>query len=420
LFVDGAASSYPPVNGTTLAFYQPSGSQTYNGVISGNAALIQRGSGLTILNGQNTYVGGTIPTTGVIGIGANSTPTVGTVTSGPLGTGPLFIVPELPNATGSGTVLAFGGAHTIANPLQYLSGTNNQTLIVGGTNALTFSGPVTLNGNDGLGGATNRIYQITNTALTTLSGVVSDGSAGFGLVKTGNGILALNNTESYSGPTLISNGVLQVNGSLAAASAVTVATNGALGGIGTVNGAVTVQTGGAVAPGASIGTLALNNGLTLAGNLSIEVNRTNSQTSDRMNVNGTLLNIGTGTVNIANLGPPLVQGDTFTLFNKALTNGNLMTITGGSALWTNNLALNGTITVLTAVATTPGPITFSVSGTNLTLSWPPNYLTWSLQSNIVSVVGTNWFPVPNSGTATQFVIGISPARSNVFYRLVAP
>ena len=63
----------------------------------------------------------------------------------------------------------------------------------------------------------------------------------------------------------------------------------------------------------------------------------------------------------------------------------------------------------------------SGEATRLTLSWPPNYLTWTLQSNIVSVVSnTNWFTVPNSASSTQFVITINPARSNVFYRLIAP
>jgi len=120
----GAVTPLAAYEGTVLAPYQPNGSQTYNGVISGNGGIIQRGNGTTVLNGQNTYTGGTIPTAGTIGFGANSTPTSGTVTSGPIGTGALLIAPELPNATGSGTVLAFGGARTIANPIQYPSATN--------------------------------------------------------------------------------------------------------------------------------------------------------------------------------------------------------------------------------------------------------------------------------------------------------
>jgi hypothetical protein len=116
-----------------------------------------------------------------------------------------------------------------------------------------------------------------------------------------------------------------------------------------------------------------------------------------------------------------VPGDTFTLFNKALANGNAMSVIGGQVVWTNKLAINGTISVAAPVATTPTNISYSLSGNSLTLSWPGNYIGWSLQSNIVGVASsTNWFTVPNSSTATQFVITINPARRNVFYRLVAP
>jgi len=337
----------------------------------------------------------------------------------------LFIVPELPNTTGSGQVLASGGARTIANPLQYLSVTNNQTLIVGGANALTFTGPVTLNGNDGVAGAANRIFQITNTALTTLSGVISDAGAGYGLVKTGVGTLALSNTETYTGPTLVSNGVLQVNGSLVAGSAVTVATNGTLGGTGTINGPVTVQTGGAIAPGASIGTLTINNSLTLGGNLSIEVNKTNAQTSDKMVVSGTLNGSAGVSINVTNLGPALAQGDTFTLFNKAVTGAATMVVSGGGSgvTWTNKLAVDGTIAVLSTVSTSRTNITFSVSGNTLGLSWPADHTGWTLQAQTNAPhqgLGTTWGTVAGSSATNQVFLPINPANGSVFFRLVAP
>lgn len=399
--------------GTVLAPYNGNGSQTYNGIISGVGGLIQRANGTTILNGANTYSGGTTPSTGVIAFGAD---TVGAVTSGPIGTGPLFLAPELPNTTGSGTVLAWQGARTIANPFQYPSATNNQTLIIGGTNTLTFTGPITLNGNDNTTNYTTRIFQVTNTALTTFSGAISDAASGFGLTKTGSGVLALDNTETYTGPTSVSNGTLQVNGQLAA-GAVTVATNAFLGGIGTILGPVTVQTGGALAPGDSIGTLTINNNLTLAGNLSIEVNKSASPTSDKVVVSGTLTNTGTGTVTVTNLGPALAPGDTFTLFNRAVANGGALSVTGANVIWNNKLAIDGTIEVQAVIATTPTNINYSLSGTNLTLSWPANYLGWFLQTNSMGVTTTNWFALPNSQTFTQVVINVNPAKTNVFYRL---
>jgi len=417
--LQGQSNPYPIADGTVFASYHPSGIQIYNGIISGNGGFIQRAGGTTVFNGQNTFAGGVIPTTGNIAIGADSTPTSGTVSSGPFGIGAMMIAPEIPNATGSGTVLAWAGARTIANPLQYPSGTNNQTLIVGGTNALTFTGPVTLNGNDGTTFPfTNRTIQVNNTALSTISGEISGN--GFGLIKTGTGVLDLTATETYTGNTTVSAGTLRVNGSLNAASAVTVVTNATLAGAGTINGSVTVQTNGIIAPGNAIGTLTINNNLTFSGNLNIEVDRNAIATSDKTVVSGNLTNAGGGTVTVTNIGAALQVGDTFALFNKALSNGNTMTITGAQVVWNNNLAVDGTISVSALIATTPTNITFGISGTNLTLSWPANYITWSLQSNSVSITSTNWFTVPGSASVTTFNVPINPARSNVFYRMRAP
>jgi autotransporter-associated beta strand protein len=404
--------------------YQGSGSQTYNGVISGLGMLIQRGAGTTILNGPSTYSGGTTPTAGVLAFGRD---TVGSVDSGPIGTGPLLLAPEAPNLTGAGNVQAFGGARTIANPIQYLSGTNNYTLQVSGSNAMTFSGPVSLNGNDGLGTATNRFFQIANTALTTLSGAISDGGLGYGFVKTGNGTLALMGLETYTGPTLITNGTLQVDGQLDV-GAVTVATNATLGGRGTINGPVTVLAGGTLAPGDSIavtiGLLTINNNLTIGGNLNIELNKSGSTpTSDRTVVSGNLNNTGTGTISVTNRGPALVQGDTFTLFNKPVVNGGSMLVTGANVIWTNKLAVDGTIAVASVVATNPTNITFTVSGNTLTISWPADHLGWRLQAqtNAPGVgIGTNWGIISGTAGVTQYQAPVNPANGSVFYRLISP
>ena len=65
--------------------------------------------------------------------------------------------------------------------------------------------------------------------------------------------------NSYTGATVVNDGTLLVNGSIAG-SAVTVNDGATLGGTGTV-GETTVADGGAVSPGTSIGTL------TVSGNL---------------------------------------------------------------------------------------------------------------------------------------------------------
>jgi autotransporter-associated beta strand protein len=386
-------------------------------VISGNGGIVQRSGGTTILNGANTYSGGTIPTTGSIGLGSD---TVGNVTSGPLGTGPLFLAPELPNTTGKGTVFASGGARTIANPIQYPSATNNLTLSIGGTNDLTFTGPYTLNGNDGSGTQTNRTIEVVNTGLTTISGVVSDGGAGFGLTKTGAGTLALNNTETYTGPTTISDGVLLVNGQIGS-GAVTVS-GGTLSGSGTITGPVDVQDGGTIAPGnQGIGTLTLNAGLTLetGSTVSIEVNKT-AGTRDVLSVNSVAYN---GTLFVTNVSGTLSTNDTFTIINAASHSGNFSVVAGspGAGLaWAFDPA-SGVLSVVGGVNPNPTNITTSVSGNTLNLSWPADHLGWILQSNSVSISDPNsWFNVPGSESGTNAAINIDSSKANVFYRLILP
>ena len=188
------------------ACYQ-SAPATYNGVISGTGALMQKSS-TTYLNGANTYSGGTTPAAGAIGLGIDSvSSSPPTVDSGPIGTGPLLLINDSTTSlTGSGTIFASGGPRTIANLIQCPTGSNNLTLVIGGTNNLTLSGAFSLQGNDGGGAGTNRIIQAD--AFTTLSGVISDGGLGVGLTKTGTNVLVLSNTETYTGPTTVSAGTL--------------------------------------------------------------------------------------------------------------------------------------------------------------------------------------------------------------------
>ncbi|HBV3815157.1 TPA: autotransporter-associated beta strand repeat-containing protein, partial [Serratia marcescens] len=77
----------------------------------------------------------------------------------------------------------------------------------------------------------------------------------------GMGTLVLTGNNTYSGPTLVNQGRLAVNGSVT--SAVSVQSGGIVGGSGTV-GSLTARQGGTVAPGNSIGTL------NVAGNVSFE------------------------------------------------------------------------------------------------------------------------------------------------------
>ncbi len=404
MVLNGPATTQANYFGTVLAGYEPSGIQLYNGTISGNGGFIQRGSGMTIFAGPNTYTGGTTPSSGAIGIGSD---TVGG--TGPIGTGALLLAPEIPNVTASGTVLAIGGAHTIANPVQYPSGTNNLTLIVGGTNNLTFSGPMTLNGLDGLSasGIAARILTITNLAATTISGVISDSSSTYSLLKNGAGALYLNGANTFTSPTTNTAGLLSGSGSLAGSVWINT-TNASIGG----------------GSAASIGTLTIAGSLNMSGNGYFRVNRSGSA-SDKVSVTGAINNTGTtGTIVVTNQGATLQVGDRFVLFNKLVTGGANFAVTGGGVNWTDNLGTDGSITVQSIIVPTAPPLTNSFSGGVLTLSWPVANLGWHIEiqtnSLAVGLTTNNWVPSTGTTSVTTTNYPSDPKNPAVFYRLAAP
>jgi hypothetical protein len=76
------------------------------------------------------------------------------------------------------------------------------------------------------------------------------------------------------------------------------------------------------------------------------------------------------------------------------------------------------------VNTSPTPIGFSLSGNQLTLSWPANHTGWQLQSETDSVsVGiitnsANWVNVAGSTITNKIITAINPGNGCVFYRLI--
>ena len=133
----------------------------------------------------------------------------------------------------------------------------------------------------------------------------------------------------------------------------------------------------------------------------MELNRTNSQTADRLNATSYVG--GGATVVVTNLGPTLVTGDTFQVFGGAVSGLGAVTLPASnidntiSYTWTNMIAINGTIKVLSgASAVNPNPtnITSAVVGSNLQLSWPSSHTGWTLQAQTnslnVGISGT-WF-----------------------------
>jgi autotransporter-associated beta strand protein len=352
--------------------------QVFNGIISGGGGhIVPRGAGTVILNNTNTFndssANNTNPVLGVsllmssgnVGFGADSVQSSPpTIDSSPAGTGLIAI--NVGTEGGNCSFQATGGSHTIANQLIYTSATNVETVIFGGANNLTFSGEFDLaNPNTNfvslpVGAAndvngTNRTLDVTNTAATTFSGVISDNGNASGITKTGNGSLYLNGTNIYTGPTTNNSGLLAGSGSIA--GPVIIGTNGSSASIG----------GGSAA---SIGTLTVSNSLTLNANVSIRVNKSLAQSNDLIVVTGSLANTAAGIVFVNNLGSALVAGDRFQIFNKAVSGGGSLGVNGPAGVtWNNNLASDGSISVQSVGPAGPSTnatiLKVSLSGTNV-------------------------------------------------------
>ena len=185
---------------------------------------------------------------------------------------------------------------------------------------------------------------------------------------------------------------------------------------------VSVVPGGTLAPGtaSAIGTITVNNGLTLGGNLAIKLNKALIQSNDLI-VTSSALNTNNGVVIVNNLGPALVVGDKFTLVSSPVTNGQMLTVVGAGVIWTNNLAVDGSISV--ASTTLPKPVCNSVTTSSqaIILSGTNGYPNSSYVVLGTTNLSTPWFVVGSGafdGTGAFSVTnGIKAGLPQMFYRL---
>lgn len=138
---------------------------------------------------------------------------------------------------------------------------------------------------------------VGDASHSTFGGVISGAGS---LVKVGLGTLTLTGANSYTGPTLVNEGTLRINGKLA--------------------GAISVGINGTLAPGTSIGTLAVPSAA-INGKLSIELD---GASADRLNVTGTL-DITNATLDLT--GSPAAPELIIASFGS-LTGANFATVTG--------------------------------------------------------------------------------------------
>jgi outer membrane autotransporter protein len=203
-----AGSGNVTLGSATLTTNGDGSDTTFSGTISGTGRLVKVGAGTLTLSGNNSYQGGTFLNEGTLAVGSSRA----------LGTGALTF------ADGT-TLQAASNGLVLANVMRL----NGDVAVDTQSNTMTLSGPFSGTG---------------------------------GLDKIGSGTLMLTGASTYTGATTVSEGVLNVNGSLI--STVCVCSGGMLTGTGTIGG-LSVGGGGTVAPGNSIGTLSVR------GNVSFDV-----------------------------------------------------------------------------------------------------------------------------------------------------
>jgi autotransporter-associated beta strand protein len=330
-------------NGSTMPF-------TINGVVSGIGSLSDAFTSLVVLNGNNTYSGGTEITTGTYELGSDTG----------FGSGTVYFTAAGGTIRGSGTT-----PRTIANNVQINSTLNTTTPgsnpTFGGTAPLTFSGAFDLNGG-------TRGLNVTNTAPTTITGVVQNG----GFQKFGTGQLSLNSVtgNTYTGGTIVNAGILNVNntsGSGTGTGTVSVAAAGTLSGNFSISGATVVN--GTLSPGNSAGTANFGSSLSLGSAAVTNMELASPSSFDRVNV-ANLLTLD-GTINIITIEGFVVQaGMTFDLFDWGSINATgfnpstdinfSMAQTAPGVTWdTSNFTVDGTITAV------PEPSTYALLASGL-------------------------------------------------------
>ena len=264
-----------------------------------------------------------------------------------------FLVSEINLNRGAIVVANSMGLGDPSN-LIYLDGNDNSTL-----GDLRFAISMTLTNPIELVESTTPISTSSNNVVL-LGQISSAGSPT--LNKLGTGTLTLLAANTYSGPTIVSGGILEVDNS-SSSSAITVATNAELSGDGVISGPLTINGGGTLGAGtnAGVGMLTLNSTLTLNANSTnfMRITKTSGILgNDQIGGLTGILNFA-GTLVVSNITSDshvLAPGDSFTLFASSGTySGNFSTLvlpplSAGLSWDVSQLTVSGTIAVSSTAA----------------------------------------------------------------------
>jgi len=389
------------------------GSNTITGALFVDGGGTAGDYGKVVIANSNAITGVTSPIAIRVSLGGDSTFALNGTNGGITVTQALTLAGRSPSIPG---ILNIAGTNTLSGGLTGETG-GIQYRIESDSGLLTLGAPGT---NLTFATTDPETFTFQGNGAITVAGVISDGTAPTSVAQTGNGTLTLAGVNPYSGTTTVSGGALNVSGTLGT-GAVTVSA-GTLTGTGIIGGTVAVAAGATFAPGAPLGPLTINNSLSLAGNTLVSVNPTLGTSSQ---VTGLTSVTYGGILTVTNLSGTITAASSFPLFTAAASTGNFTSITpalGGGLAW-NFSPASGVLSVVATLPATPTNITTSVSGGNLTLTWPANYTGWILQAqtNALSVgLGTNWVDVAGSAATNSVTLPIVSTNPAAFFRLRHP
>ena len=259
------------------------------------------GSGGLTLSGTNYYTGKTSITMGTLIAGGN----VSNGAAGPFGNATTAITVGDGNSGGNPAALLTSGPYTIGRPITFNNNADLATLgtlITSGT--ATYSGAITLN---------NSTYPVSLSSPaggTVLISTNIGGTGTSGVVVAAPSTIVFSGSDSYSGPTSVTGGLLQNSGTLA------------------INNAASAVSGGMLLDSGLISTAGSGAITVSGGTLSLAANSVFS---------------GTGTISVGALGTLSGAGS---ISSPTAVSGRLSPSLGSPLKISNSLALNSGATFL--------------------------------------------------------------------------
>lgn len=382
------------------------GAESLTGGINAPNSSFTINSGTVVLNNSGAFSAG------------GATPTLGLVT----GTGTNTSAALFLGGTDAGGLT---GGITLAKNITVEDGgatANSGALFLGGQNT---SGMNVFAGNITLGATANTGKSLTLLAATGgevdfTGGFMANGTDSTAGITTGDaahaGIIKLLGTNTYAGPTTVSNGTLVISTAYQSGGSFIVKDGNTMEVINSGNG-----------QSAMMGCLTLGNALGLT---RLVFTNVSSTTLPIINVSNILTVTATNTIQISGTNG-LAVSHLYPLIKYGSLAGAGFSAVGLSAPATTAAALvdnpsNSWIALKVinpAVNTNPANMMVTAAGGEVKLSWPLDHTGWTLemQTNLPgSGLGSDWVAVAGSDSTNQTTLPVNPANASVFYRLVYP